>query len=512
MLQCLPFSFFLRLAFRQSRFTVLYALLALLLLLFTANPLYAKEPPSTPLLRIEPELHTAAIARMAVDQAERYVVTASDDKTARVWDAKTGKLLQILRPPIADGDEGKLYAVAISPNGEQIAVAGWTGYKWDGKHSIYIFKRSTAEIIQRIQGLPNVINHLAYSPDGKVLAASLGAGSIRFYQQAKQSKQGKYQQVAEDTDYAGRSMSIDFDKDGNSVSTSYDGYIRLYNAHFKKIQQKKAPGGKDPFFARFSPNGKRIAVGFYDNTAIDILSADDLSKLDSPNTTDFDNGSLSHVAWSYDGTILYAGGRYAVGDDKGEGRPIVVWNSKDFASAQFYHTAQNTVMDIYPLRNGDVLFASFDPAVGRLDSHGKMLWKQGAGMLEYSGYTALRDFRLDSTGQVVGFHYQYENQQGEVIKKIAQWNSKTLALNHPDSLDNSLDQLSPPLLSSKSLDIQDWEDEYHPRLNGKPLNLKKYERSRSLAISSSSSNKEKPVFALGTEWYVRLYNAQGELQ
>ncbi len=84
-------------------------------------------PPSTQLLRIETGMHTARINGIDVDAAERFLVSASDDKTARVWDLHDGKLLQILRPPQGDGNEGKLYAVAISPDGNTIAVGGFTG-------------------------------------------------------------------------------------------------------------------------------------------------------------------------------------------------------------------------------------------------------------------------------------------------------------------------------------------------------------------------------------------------
>ncbi|MGH8557411.1 MAG: WD40 repeat domain-containing protein [Methylococcales bacterium] len=64
-------------------------------------------------------MHTAMIKRIAVDAAERYLLTASDYKTARVWDLATGKLLQILRPPLGEGNEGKLYAAALSPDGRE---------------------------------------------------------------------------------------------------------------------------------------------------------------------------------------------------------------------------------------------------------------------------------------------------------------------------------------------------------------------------------------------------------
>jgi len=57
-----------------------------------ASLLLAAEPPADPILRIDPGMHTAAIRRIAVDARGRWLVTASEDKTARVWDLKTGKL------------------------------------------------------------------------------------------------------------------------------------------------------------------------------------------------------------------------------------------------------------------------------------------------------------------------------------------------------------------------------------------------------------------------------------
>ena len=83
-----------------------------------------------------------------------------------------GRLLQVLRPPIGEGNEGRLYAVAISPDARTIATGGWTGR--EGNYSIYLFDRQSGRLTRRIGGLPNVIAHLAYSKDGRFLAAGLG--------------------------------------------------------------------------------------------------------------------------------------------------------------------------------------------------------------------------------------------------------------------------------------------------------------------------------------------------
>lgn len=79
------------------------------------RPAQTVEPPAQPILRLETAMHTAVIKQMDIDRAERFLVTGSDDKTVRLWQLPEGRLLRILRLPIDTGNEGKVYAVAISP-------------------------------------------------------------------------------------------------------------------------------------------------------------------------------------------------------------------------------------------------------------------------------------------------------------------------------------------------------------------------------------------------------------
>ncbi|MES2941354.1 MAG: hypothetical protein V4772_00635, partial [Pseudomonadota bacterium] len=69
-------------------------LLAGVLLFGLAHTAQAAQPPAEPMLRIEAGMHTVAINKIATDTAGRYAVTTSEDKTARVWDVATGRLLQ----------------------------------------------------------------------------------------------------------------------------------------------------------------------------------------------------------------------------------------------------------------------------------------------------------------------------------------------------------------------------------------------------------------------------------
>jgi WD40 repeat protein len=128
--------------------------------------------------RIETGHHTATINRLAVDAAERWVVTASDDKTARIWNLKTGQLERILRPPVGEGHEGKLFAVGLSPDGARIAVGGFTGPDRSGSsYPIYLFDRANGRMVGQSHGFSTSALSMTFSRDGARLAVVFGQGA-----------------------------------------------------------------------------------------------------------------------------------------------------------------------------------------------------------------------------------------------------------------------------------------------------------------------------------------------
>jgi dipeptidyl aminopeptidase/acylaminoacyl peptidase len=78
----------------------------------------------------------------------------------------------------------------------------------------------------------------------------------------------------------------------------------------------KARGGKSPHRIAFSPDGKRLAVGYRDVAAVDLLDGASLALLGGRKPSDAyaPTVGFSNVQWSRDGQTLFAAG--AVGDAK----------------------------------------------------------------------------------------------------------------------------------------------------------------------------------------------------
>ena len=425
-------------------------------------------------------MHTAVINRIGVDAANRYLVTGSDDKTIRLWDLANGAWLKTFRPPLGKGNDGMIYAVALSPDGRTVAAGGYTS-GGDNSVSIYLFDRASGQMIHRITGLPDVIFHLAYRQDGQRFVATLGGkNGIRVYRTRDSAL------VGEDRDYGGASYMAHFDAQGRLVTTSNDGFLRLYDSDLHLLAKQKAPGGVRPSGVQFSPNGTTIAVGHRDTVAVTVHASDTLAHLYSPNVQG-ERGRLSQVAWSQDGRTLYAGGVF--------GRPgrtfLRIWSNAGQGAGRNVPVAGDSIMDLQPLQMGGVAFGSSDPAWGLLTPADEVTRFHGPDQAR----TNMEGLRLSGDGSTVQFEYM---DGGEAP---AQFQVATRALMLATSPAGTLhaSQITAPGFS-----VTKWKNTYTPTLNGTPLALKSYETSRALAIAP-----DQQTFLLGTGWYLRLFDRTG---
>ncbi len=429
----------------------------------------------------EGALELDAVASAA---AGRLLVTGSFDKSVRLWDLEDGRLLRVLRPPSGAGNEGKVYAVALSPDGERIAAGGWTTPAQ--LENIYLFDRRSGGIVRHISDVAAVVHHLAFSPDGRRLAATLGSGGLRAFDAAGG------EELFRDADYGGGSYGASFDPAGRLVTSCEDGRLRLYDAVGRRLAVATAPGG-EPFGVAFSPDGRRVAVGYYDSVRVDVLSGDDLSLLWSADSTG-GNGDLSQVAWSADGEVLYAAGRFDVGGPK-----LRQWTDAGRGSFRDLPGPANTVMGLHALADGRLVFGAtdpawgvFDPAVGEAERLERL-----APLVDFRGL--LEGFHIDRDGETVRFGYEY----GGARPALFVLPGRRLLHDPPDPPTD--DPLAAPRTAAPGLEIEGWKGTTSPRLNGMPLPLEDFERSRRLAIAADGES-----FLLGTEWYLRLFDRDGD--
>ena len=429
-------------------------------------------PPTEPILRLEMEAHAAPIQRIDVDPSGRILITASYDKTARIWDLATGRLLKILRPPLGSDNEGHLYSCALSPDGKLAAVGGCTGYAWDESVCIYLFDLSSGMIIHRLTGLPNVVNHLAFSRDGLCLAAAFGRGGIRIFNTSNWSL------AFADSDYGEDSFGVEFSPKGNLVTTCFDGFVRLYDPSGQLVAKTNPPGGKKPYSASFSPDG----------TKVDVLRARDLGHVFSPNTK-WATNDLSIVSWSNDGQTLYAGGAYVIQ----ERCPIRCWSDSGRGEYREWGTAKGGIIGLKSLPGGGVVFGTGGPAWGAIEPMGQIKPYQGPAMADYKGISD--KFRLSGDGSKVEFGLKAWGEE------LVRFNLKKGQLKEITGLDLGLVK---PRTFSRILNVTEWENKYNPKLNNRPLELLDYEKSRSLALMPDNSG-----LLLGTVWFLRFYDNQG---
>jgi hypothetical protein len=444
--------------------------------------------------RPETGMHTKVIKRIDVDAKERYLVTGSLDKTVRVWSLlDNGKLIQILRPPIDKGNEGKIHAVAISPDGETVAAGGWTGHTWEGTYSIYLFNRKTGEMNQRLPGHPHLIFHLAYSPDGRYLVANLGQQGIRVY------RTSDYHLQAQDTDYGDASYWANFDQQGRLVTSCWDGYLRLYDQKFKLLAKRKVFGGNQPFAVDFSPTGNTVVVGFADSNTINVLSGMDLTLLSEPQTLDV-NGNLNTVAWSKDGQWLYAGGTHLENNQTF----ILRWNRTDQSRYDKWPAASNTILDIRALRDGGLVFGTFDPTFGRFNANGDKILERDAGIADFR----IADFRYDKGLQVSmdGSQIEFNYNQGEQ-KRTRRFSVRDRSLAAVKSLDKRQPSMTIPIINSSYFDITGEINTTDFKINGQLLQLLPDEMVRSFAITKNEQH-----ILVGTDWSLRLLDRKGQLK
>lgn len=477
--------------FRPGRTGRLGAVLASVLSLAA----WGKDPPIEPMLAVEVGFHTAMIRRLAVDERRGFAITAGDDKVVRIWSFPELALKNTIRLPTSPGQEGRIYALALNPNGQTVAMGGWTGREWDGTSCVYLYEFGSERLAVKIRGLTNTVTYLTYSKDGRFLAVGLGGASgLRIY------RASDYALMMEDGGYADNIVGIDFDNKGRFAVSSLDSGVRLYDENFNLVKLQKLPTLLQPVLVKFSPDGSLLAVGSL-SRRVEIWSAKDLSPLFVPEMpVAKDPKDLPGIAWSADGEFLYAFGAQA----GPETNRIWRWGRRGQGRVTALMTAaRQRLTDLQPLREGGLLYTAEDPLLGMLDAHDQLLATKTPEISDFRGIG--ENLRVSNDGAVVQFAYQ------PGVARLAHFSLLEERNIVPGPAKDRF--MSAPITSTRALKITDWKSALEPRLNEVPLPPETAENqpsrhgelSRCVAVAPDESR-----FVLGGEWSLRLYDRGGK--
>ena len=246
-----------------------------------------------PVLVIDPAVHIAPIWSATINSKGRWAVSASEDKTVRIWSLTDGTLLRTIRLPAGPDVAGRAYGVAMSPDGTLIAAGGSTGGS-DGQRQIYLIDRESGEFHRGIGGVPAAVSGLTFSPDGNLLVATLHRDGIRIY-----SRDRDWAEVARDAHCDDYTYGAAFAPDGRLATTCFDGFVRIYNGDLRRRRlrptAKFASSGRSPYDLAFSPDGTRLAIGYLHSAYLDVFDGVTLAPVLRPDLGQPNEGTLARV-------------------------------------------------------------------------------------------------------------------------------------------------------------------------------------------------------------------------
>jgi hypothetical protein len=158
------------------------------------------------------EGHSGSLRSAAFSPDGQRIVTASDDNTARIWDAATGNEIAPL-----EGHSGSLRSAEFSPDGQRIVTASYdnTARIWDA---------ATGKQIAPLEGHTDIVLSAAFSPDGQRIVTAFSDNTARIWDAAT----GK--QIAPLEGHTGSVESAAFSPDGQRIVTaSYDNTARIWD-------------------------------------------------------------------------------------------------------------------------------------------------------------------------------------------------------------------------------------------------------------------------------------------
>ncbi|MDR1962708.1 MAG: VWA domain-containing protein [Planctomycetaceae bacterium] len=208
--------------------------------------------------------HTDWVNSAVFSPDGRMVVTASDDRTVRIWDTVTGKKLHELK-----GHTHPVNSAVFSPDGRMVVTASTD-------ETARIWNTVTGKELHELKGHIGWVNSAAFSPDGRMVVTASADETARIWDTVTGKELQKF------NGHTRLVNSAVFFPDGRMVvTTSKDRTVCIWDTVTgKKLQELKGHTDK-VYSAVFSPDGKMIVTASLDGTSRiwDAITGEELQKL-----------------------------------------------------------------------------------------------------------------------------------------------------------------------------------------------------------------------------------------